>query len=91
MKYENTREPYQVVAFCVRDQPVFGDPHDRGKTGIQIATELFNFAPADFHATKGGRYNGPGKYGWHFEVYVKSSAADNLAGRNHPDVLGIFE
>lgn len=88
---EYKKQAYQIVSFFVDAKPADFDQAKPGPAGLRAAAEMFQFSEADFHAAHGGRFNGVSRYGWQFEVYVRAAAAEGLLGRNHPNVLGIFE
>lgn len=85
------KQAYQIVAFFTAAKPGYFDQANPGAAGMRAAAEMFQFSDADFHAAHGGRFNGVTRFGWQFEVYVRAAAAEGLQGRNHPNVLGIFE
>lgn len=91
MEAPRVKEPYQIVAFFCDDRPEFFDTANPDAAANRLATEDLGLRPEDFHPKRGGKWNGIGKYGWHFEVYVKATAAEGLLARNHPHVLNIFE
>lgn len=88
---EYKKQAYQIVAFFVAAKPEYFDQAKPGSAGVRAAAEMFQFSDADFQVDHGGRFNGVSRYGWQFEVYVRAAAAEGLLGRNHPNVLGIFE
>ena len=82
---------FQYIGFFVSQMPAFFDIADPGASAVRLASEKFGFAPADFNAGHKGRFHGQGRYGFTFEVMVKFGIAQTLAGKNHPDVLTIYE
>jgi hypothetical protein len=91
MEAPSKKEPYQIVAFFSEERPEFFDAENPDAAANRLATEDFGLRPDDFHPKRNGRWNGIGKYGWHFEVCVRTTAAEGLLARNHPHVLNIFE
>jgi hypothetical protein len=82
---------YQNVAFFQPDKPAYFDIKNPGASAVRLAMEMFGFQAVDFNPAHLGRFYGRGKYGYTFEVQVKYPQAQTLAGKNHPDVLNIFE
>lgn len=84
-------EAFQYLAFWIAKKPAYFDTAQPGTAAKQLATELFGVAAADLDPAHPGKYYGQGKYGFTFEVHLKTSIALTLAAKNDPNVLNIYQ
>jgi hypothetical protein len=84
-------EPFQFVAFYTAEKPAYFDAAQPGTAAKQLAADLFGINLTDLDPAHPGKFYGKGKYGFTFEVHLKTSVALVLAAKNDLQVLNVYQ